>query len=525
MQPLYKTLAMTALISLRVLASKVWRSSTKADPKLLHRPYHRPKYCLGSTYNSLDAFTTGLDASINSNVRRDDGTTDRDIDNSASHSDTKEPDPTPTEPAAQHTISTCAITSAPSATAPPPSGPGSDLTWGCPPGTNCSPPRPQPCDAWSDSPADEFTCQAAHCAPARALVLSGAGNGRFPLNEGYFDLDPARFGLGFDIFARPGGALGRRLQQQQQQHSAANLSVLDDNNNNKSHPQKPRDLSNDLIPAACFSPCNSAYLEAQSMGKTPRLCRPGSAFMAYHRGCEDCAGRNAGQTAGLTTGGPGDPDYLAGKFAQFLRYCSVVSGGGGPPSSSAGAGGAEEEKTSSSSSSSRPTASAAEDGGAAGASPRPDSGAAFAEAQQGGKPAGASPPPALPSPPPSSLSSPAVEEEGTSPGTSEAAAADLKAPAQPETPPGAAQAAGSHAVATAGVSSSGNAAATVHGAPSPSPSTGAGISSSSSLGTTTKPTGTGPAAVATAGSPRSVPGPLAGYGTVPFAAFVSFLIV
>lgn len=169
----------------------------------------------------------------------------------------------------------------------------------------------------------------------------------------------------------------------------------------------PRDLSTHLIPASCFETCNNAYLEAQSIGKTARICRPQSAFMTYYLACDACVDRNADQTTGAL-GFITSSSYLSGKFAQFLRFCRVKGTGDSdvgekkpPPavgaSSLPAAAGA---KTLGASPSSSGPAAAVVSPEAGRASPHP--GAAFAE-QKGA--AGASPTGSPTASPPSSLSS------------------------------------------------------------------------------------------------------------------------
>lgn len=216
-------------------------------------------------------------------------------------------------------FSTCAVTLAPSATGSPTYDPDSDLTWGCSPGTNCDPPKPSLCEVWTDSPVDDFICQAAHCQPVKALALGGGNSEeKFPLNEGYFVLDPSQFGLGFDIFIKAvDNTIDTRSFLERQLHN---------NTNNPDAQPRARDLDNQVIPAACFDTCNNAYLEAQSSGKGPGLCRPESAFMFYYLGCDACVDRNAEQTTGMRGFITGS-SYLSGKFSQFLRYCRVSAGG------------------------------------------------------------------------------------------------------------------------------------------------------------------------------------------------------
>ncbi|KAG6364257.1 hypothetical protein INS49_005856 [Diaporthe citri] len=124
-------------------------------------------------------------------------------------------------------------------------------------------------------------------------------NGKFPLNEGYFILDPVRFDLGYGVFIKAvDKAVGAR-------------SLLERKfNNNTGDPdvqprERARHLDNQVIPAACFDACNNLSLEAQLTGRSPGLCRPGSAFMFYY--------------LGFTVGS----SYLSEKSSQFLRYCKM----------------------------------------------------------------------------------------------------------------------------------------------------------------------------------------------------------
>ncbi|KAI1121873.1 hypothetical protein F5Y10DRAFT_255371 [Nemania abortiva] len=81
---------------------------------------------------------------------------------------------------------------------------------------------------------------------------------------------------------------------------------------------QPRDPA---IPAICYDSCNNANLEAQSVGESPELCDPDSAFMIYYNACKDCVDSNGGDST--------DRDYLSPVFAQWIGYCdsTTVTGG------------------------------------------------------------------------------------------------------------------------------------------------------------------------------------------------------
>ncbi|KAL1846232.1 hypothetical protein Daus18300_014328 [Diaporthe australafricana] len=212
-------------------------------------------------------------------------------------------------------LSTCAVTLAPSATISTTFDPDSELTWGCSPGTNCDPPKPGLCEVWVDSPVDQFVCPADYCQSVKTLALGGANEaGKFPLSEGYFDLDPYKFGLDFNVFIKTASTVDTRSLPQQRSNTT---------NDSYSYPDEiARRIDTGVIPAACFDTCNNAYLEAQSTGKGPGLCRPDSAFMIYYLGCDYCVDKNIEQTTGISSFITSS-SYLSSKFSQFLRYCKI----------------------------------------------------------------------------------------------------------------------------------------------------------------------------------------------------------
>ncbi|KAM0253296.1 hypothetical protein ACHAQJ_007350 [Trichoderma viride] len=79
----------------------------------------------------------------------------------------------------------------------------SDLTYGCRPGTVCSPVKPAGCNFWPGPPPDEFRCQPEECIPAppvETVVWKDGETGYYPPQFGYFNLNPHDFGLSYDIF-------------------------------------------------------------------------------------------------------------------------------------------------------------------------------------------------------------------------------------------------------------------------------------------------------------------------------------
>ncbi|KAK0740490.1 hypothetical protein B0T18DRAFT_210161 [Schizothecium vesticola] len=85
-----------------------------------------------------------------------------------------------------------------------------------------------------------------------------------------------------------------------------------------------------IVPAVCFSTCNNAYLEAQTVGKTPALCGPESTFIEYYKSCSDCISANTSPDLALEA----QKAYLEPKFAQFINFCFEWSA----PASTTGTG-------------------------------------------------------------------------------------------------------------------------------------------------------------------------------------------
>jgi len=211
------------------------------------------------------------------------------------------------------------------------------LTWGCKPGFVCSPPKPDSCNVWIDSPSDDYQCKPAFCieAPEFEPTFWPTNTTSFyPAISGYFDLDPNAFGLSFGIFSEEvvveevGGRLttvttGDWSTQTSLTHFPPPSSAASPSQPNaavkrgvdKRHRLSKRDDS--IVPAVCYDSCNNCYLEAQSVGKTQALCNRDSPFELYYQACNSCITHNQPESK-LST-----KRYLVEKFGQFLHYCDT----------------------------------------------------------------------------------------------------------------------------------------------------------------------------------------------------------
>ena len=164
-----------------------------------------------------------------------------------------------------------------------------DYTWGCPPHHLCQPDKQTgqgQCNFEMGPPADTYYCSPDECIPSPPLIETSASRerevGKFDIAPGYFNLNPADFGLDIGIFVF--GA----------------------------QPISERELSFHL-PGKCYNLCNDAMLAAEHNGKTPGLCDEDSDFLTAARPCHACA--NSVNTTRKTTN-------QIPQFQQFFFYCS-----------------------------------------------------------------------------------------------------------------------------------------------------------------------------------------------------------
>ncbi|KAK4678385.1 hypothetical protein QC764_307155 [Podospora pseudoanserina] len=85
---------------------------------------------------------------------------------------------------------------------------------------------------------------------------------------------------------------------------------------------RTRQYTDDIIhvPAPCFSVCDTAYLEAQMVGKDPELCEEDSVFYSSYNECRMCI-RDMSDYGmyGIT-----EREYLTPTFQPWLDYCESL---------------------------------------------------------------------------------------------------------------------------------------------------------------------------------------------------------
>jgi len=203
-----------------------------------------------------------------------------------------------------------------------------DATWGCSPGYVCMPPMPNGCTLWVDPPEADYLCDAKFCKPApdfTDVVWPKGETTYYPPTKGYFNLNPHAFGLDYGIFVEKIVTLfvigdvsskafttGNWKSQSAFSHfppaAAATSAVIK---------REILKRDNTIVPALCYAQCNNCMLEAQKVGKTPELCRSGSAFQSDYSSCNECVSANGDTTkTSLQT-------YVNPQFAQFIDFCNA----------------------------------------------------------------------------------------------------------------------------------------------------------------------------------------------------------
>ncbi|KAJ4388129.1 hypothetical protein N0V93_008734 [Gnomoniopsis smithogilvyi] len=78
-------------------------------------------------------------------------------------------------------------------------------------------------------------------------------------------------------------------------------------------------LNSTFIPAICYSTCDSAFIDAQTLGKSPELCESTSNFTQLLDSCDTCIDGYGGSDK--TT----DRSYLDSQFASFISFCEATN--------------------------------------------------------------------------------------------------------------------------------------------------------------------------------------------------------
>jgi len=185
-----------------------------------------------------------------------------------------------------------------------------DWTWGCPPGWLCKPSQ-HDCNFEAGIPDENFYCAPNECIPASALPAAQEWNtdiyGNFtPLNtpglsynavDSYFNMNPQQYGLNYEIFTVSEVVeYTSTIVHQPTQTVAARQAITN-------------------VPGVCYPWCNNCLLEAQSSGKNPNLCMPGSSFETGVESCQECIVVHKADDSGEFV-------QVAPQFQQFINYCA-----------------------------------------------------------------------------------------------------------------------------------------------------------------------------------------------------------
>ncbi|VBB74006.1 Putative protein of unknown function [Podospora comata] len=206
-------------------------------------------------------------------------------------------------------------------------------TWGCEPGFVCNQPKPDGCNLWAEAPGLDFECHPDWCVPAPYIprvVWKKNETGYFPPVEGYFNLNPEDFGLSYGVFElQPVVVLKAdgRLATSYTGDWASQATITERTRstavpNSGARFVKRQRPGSDVVPATCFNLCDSAYLEAQRVGRDPDLCAPGSVFLDILDECKVCIADNTDDTKYEEI----ERVYLEPNFRPWLDYCDSLPG-------------------------------------------------------------------------------------------------------------------------------------------------------------------------------------------------------
>jgi hypothetical protein len=157
---------------------------------------------------------------------------------------------------------------------------------------------PEPLPNWNTDPAGNFT----------PLTDPSLGVAALP---DVFNMNPTEFGLSYQIFVVDEAIT---LTSTYVVPPAATQEPASPPQNNLTT-FKGRQSQLD-VPGPCFTWCNNALLEAQSSGKTSKLCQPNSAYLITVDSCRVCINAHRSQ--------PSENAFLriAPQFQQFQDYCA-----------------------------------------------------------------------------------------------------------------------------------------------------------------------------------------------------------
>jgi hypothetical protein len=253
-----------------------------------------------------------------------------------------------------------------------------DYTWGCPPGTICTPTKID-CDFEQNPPADTYYCAPSECVSVGALpnlysleASAGTTCGPFPtISTAPFNFNPSYFGLGFTIF-ECGGDWAQSCSAPSTATTTTTATELEtvtltpatatetdietvtltpatatetDIETVTLSPATATETEIEIItvapatttswtsawsstgwgrlakrqgqqnlPAACYQHCDNCLLIAANNGKVPLNCPVNGPFSVAYSNCESCIA--------TSTGGPLAANRVLSSISQFISWCS-----------------------------------------------------------------------------------------------------------------------------------------------------------------------------------------------------------
>lgn len=226
-----------------------------------------------------------------------------------------------------------------------------DYTWGCPPGSVCTPPKVN-CNFEQNPPADTYYCSPDECKAVGALpdllaleASAGTTCGPFPtIATEPFNFNPSLFGLGFTIFecggdwaeSCSGGATTTTTTELETVTlnpvtitekdyetitvAPASPSKTWSSESSTSAWARLGKRQQAILPAVCFQFCDNCLEIACNDGK-PANCPGNSPFSVAYSDCEACISSNRGA-------GPTIADQVLPSLSQFVTYCKNHPGAG-----------------------------------------------------------------------------------------------------------------------------------------------------------------------------------------------------
>jgi hypothetical protein len=237
-----------------------------------------------------------------------------------------------------------------------------EYTWGCPPGTVCTPPKIN-CNFEQNPPADTYYCSPDECSSVGSLpdltsleASAGTTCGPFPtISTEPFNFNPSLFGLGFTIFecggdwaeSCSGGSTVTTTTTATELETVIltpattteteletviltpatttateieTVTITPATSTQYWSSEGPNATwgrlekrAQQLLPAKCYQPCDNCLEIACNNGK-PANCPGNSPFSVAYSDCNACIGAHLGGSVVV--------DQVLPSISQFITYCS-----------------------------------------------------------------------------------------------------------------------------------------------------------------------------------------------------------